>query len=143
MKSKFKKDKLVVICPPGHAILNMKNVTLKTLPKYPLLLRETGSGTREIFDYAMRIRGLAYQPIWESVSTQALVQGVRNGIGLSVLPEKMVEEDLRRHNVCAVPIKEKLLSREYYVITHKHKHLSDEASALIDLIKQEEKSCIS
>ena len=132
---KFAVDRLVIICPPEHKITGLKKVTLSTLTEYPLLLREPGSGAREIFDYAMHIRGLSYEPAWESVSTQALVNGVKNGLGISVLPEKMVEEDVGKKNVSVVAVNEKSFLREYHIITHKHKHLSNAANSVIELIK--------
>lgn len=139
-QEKFANDRLAIICPPGHELTKLKTVSLKNLVSYPLLLRERGSGAREIFDGAMQAAGLAYRPCWESVSTQALVNGVRDGVGISALPEKMVEEDVAKGRVSAVYVREKSFLREYHIITHKHKRLSNAAKNLIQLIKQVEQA---
>ena len=38
-------------------------------------------------------------PLWESSSTQAIVQGVAMGLGVSVLPEMMIKKDILEHRV--------------------------------------------
>lgn len=64
-------------------------MTLEEFLQQNFLLREPGSGTRELLDQALAVLGYAVEPLWESCSTQALIHGVKKGLGISVLPYLM------------------------------------------------------
>jgi DNA-binding transcriptional LysR family regulator len=101
----------------------------------PFLLREEGSGTRELFDIFAHSHGFNITPIWESSSTQALINGVAKGLGISVLPYNLVNEYLKSGVICSLNIKNINLSRNYYIIHHTRKHLSNLTKAFIKIIK--------
>ena len=42
-------DKMVLVVPPGHALSRRKKLSVKQLPRHPLVLREVGSGLRHCF----------------------------------------------------------------------------------------------
>ena len=60
-----------------------------------LLCAKRGSAGREIFESLMLVQEMDITPVWESVSTRAIVNAVAQGLGLSVLPYLMVKEDLK------------------------------------------------
>lgn len=55
-------------------------------------MREKGSAGREILDAYFSLKDIHIHPLWESSSTQAIVQGVAMGLGVSVLPEMMIKK---------------------------------------------------
>ena len=69
-----------------------------------MLLREKGSSGRAFLDTVFEAHGLIVSPLWESASTQALVRAVASGIGLSILPEKLVRRALEAGVVQTRPI---------------------------------------
>ena len=46
------------------------------------------------------------RPAWESVSTQAIVSAVAEGLGVAVLPQLLVERDAREGRVVMLPFRE-------------------------------------
>src|SRR5207245_5376179 len=42
-------DKMVLVVPPGHGLSKRKKMSVKRLPRHPLILREVGSGLRHCF----------------------------------------------------------------------------------------------
>lgn len=62
-------------------------------------MREKGSAGREILDAYFSLKDIHIHPLWESSSTQAIVQGVAMGLGVSVLPEMMIKKDILEHRV--------------------------------------------
>lgn len=129
-------DELVVICGPNHAFRNGSVITLDQLLAEPLLLREKGSGTRELFDHILAAHSLSILPMWESTSTAALINAVSQGLGLSVLPYILVKEKLKQQEIATVRVQDLKFNRKFKIIYHKNKFLSSAAQAFIALCKQ-------
>ena len=85
------------------------------------ILREKGSAGREIFDGLLAAQELAVAPLWQSASNQAILHGVRSGLGISILPYSLVQESLKKGEIAEFKIKGMALSRKYSVIYHKNK----------------------
>jgi DNA-binding transcriptional LysR family regulator len=96
-----------------------------------MLLREKGSAVRELFDIRMAEAGLEIEPVWESVSTRALVRAVRENMGISVLPYYLVEEDIRRGEVKAVAVERVDFTREFSIVYHRNKYHSEAFDAFV------------
>ena len=133
----FMRDELAAILPPGHALGRRKKVTLEQLAEYPFLMREKGSAGREILDAAFALRQQAVHPIMESISTQAIVRGVAEGLGVAVLPYLLVRRAIREGAVIQVPLAEPM-ERNLNIIYHKSKYLTGNMSTFIELCKQYE-----
>lgn len=71
----------------------------------------------------------------ESVSTQAIVKAVSCGIGISFLPEQLVNKDIEMGNICTKEIHNANLSRQHYIVWHKNKFLTTSMKNFIDLCK--------
>ena len=130
----FMKDSLVAVCGQRHPFAQSEIVGLDEFLSQPLLLRERGSGTRELFQSAVNLLGKQVDPIWESVSTTALIRAVEAGNGVSVLPEKLVDEYLAAGRLRKVPLQSSPLSRSFYLIYHKNKYLSVGMRKFIDIV---------
>ncbi len=87
-------DRLVVVTAPGHPWARRgKPLAAEELAATPLILREEGSGTRQVLDAALG--GLA-RPLIELSSTTAVKASAVSGAGPSVLSELAVGEELER-----------------------------------------------
>ena len=133
----FSRDELALILPPGHPLLQKDRLTLADVAACDLLLREKGSSGRAFLDTVFEAHGLTVSPLWESASTQALVRAVASGIGLSILPEKLVRRALKAGVVQTRPICDAPLSRPCHIVWHRNKYLSPSLRLLIGLMKAE------
>lgn len=129
----FMEDELVLICGADHCLAAKSEVSLDELASQPFILREKGSGTRELFDSTMLIHDLTVTPSWESISTDAIINAVALGIGISVLPLKLVKRDIDEHRLVSVKTKGIEFKRSFNVVYHKDKHLSGSALAFINM----------
>lgn len=129
----FLKDELVLVCGVNHSLSKATEISLDELAKQTLILREKGSGTREILDSTFLTQGITVTPAWESISTEAIISAVSSGIGVSVLPYKLVKHDLDSHRLVKVKIHDIEFKRNFHIIYHKDKHLSNSALAFIDM----------
>lgn len=99
------RDRLVVVVAPTHAWGRRTSLTPEELAAAPLILREEGSGTRQVLDAALASYGGPATPLLELSSTTAVKASVVSGAGPSVLSELAVGEELasRRLKEVAVP----------------------------------------
>lgn len=131
----FMQDELCAIVPPGHPLGRRKKVTLEQLAEAPFLMREKGSAGREILDAAFELLQKKIHPVMESVSTQAIVKGVSEGLGVAVLPYLLVRRDIEEGVVEQVPLAEPI-ERNLNIIYHKSKYLTGNMNAFMELCKQ-------
>lgn len=133
----YMEDHLTVICPAGSFPQGYE-FSVEEFRQQNFLLRERGSGTREVFERVIGQAGFSVSPIWEAMSTTALVNAVINGLGISVLPHRMVIGPLERGLVTAVRVKGLTFQRKFYVIYHKEKFMTKSAKAFISLCRNYE-----
>ncbi len=134
----YMEDHLTVICPADGVFSQGQEISAEEFRKQKFLLRERGSGTREVFERAIGQEGFSVTPLWEATSTTALVNAVINGLGISVLPYRMVVRALERGIVVAVRVKGMTFRRKFYVIYHREKFLTTSAKNFIDLCRHYE-----
>jgi len=87
----FINDELIVICDLNNPLLKKEIVTVNDLSTQNFLMRERNSGTRELAEPILLLHNLSLDPLWESSSTEAIIQGVSRGIGISILPLQLVK----------------------------------------------------
>ena len=119
----FLTDELRAVLPPDSPLAGKDSVTIEELAAYPMLMREPGSAGRTALEAALALRQLHIEPAWESVSTQALIKAVAEGLGVAVLPTLLVERDAESGAIAMRPFREPLL-RTLNVVYHPKKYLS-------------------
>ena len=129
-------DNLCVISAPQHPLCRQKEIRLADLIQYPLLLRENGSTARDLCNHIFALHELPLDPLWESTSTQALVKAVSLGIGISILPQKIVTQDLCNETICKHTIVDEPFARQWHIVRHKQKVLSPLVNEYIALCKK-------
>ncbi|MER5770552.1 LysR family transcriptional regulator [Streptomyces sp. NPDC001985] len=88
-------DRLVVVVAPGHPWAGGRGaLTPGELAGTPLILRERGSGTRQVLDSALSGHGGLAEPLLELASTTAVKGAVMSGAGPAVLSELAVREEV-------------------------------------------------
>lgn len=136
VKIPFLNDALLLICGKTHKLYGKNAITPQALANLDFILREKGSGTRDLFDSAMILEGLQIQPIWESVSTEAIISAVCAGIGVSVLPSRLIEREISSGLIWPIQIDGVCLSKDFTIIHHQNKFLSHAAHAFISLCQK-------
>ncbi|WDD92113.1 LysR substrate-binding domain-containing protein [Burkholderia sp. FERM BP-3421] len=86
-------DPLVAVMHPDHALARHAQVDLAQLVGCALLLRESGSMTRHVFETALARVGLELPPHTVIGSREAIYEAIRLNLGVSVLPRGEVPGD--------------------------------------------------
>ena len=136
---KLVSDEMRLIVPADHRWAGKKQVTLKQLVSEPFILRERGSGTLKSLHQSLVKRGLAVEDlkvIAELGSTQAICQGIKNGIGVSILSTLAVAEDLQAGKLSSLTVEGLQLKRNFYLTRHKHRSASPLHKTFVKFLKQ-------
>ncbi|MFG2711558.1 LysR family transcriptional regulator [Streptomyces goshikiensis] len=98
-------DRLVVAVAPGHPwARRARGVARAELAATPLILRERGSGTRQVLDAALAGSGGLAEPLLELASTTAVKAAALSGAGPCVLSELAVGDELAGRRLVEVPV---------------------------------------
>ena len=112
-------------------------LTINQLAQLPLLVREAGSGTRQIIDEQL----LKYLPNAEVVKaihqSEAIKHMVSADIGLGCLSQHVIETGLATGELVQVSVAGIDLSRTWWLVWHKARHQSPIWQTFIDIIQQD------
>jgi len=88
-------DDLVVVVAPSHPWARRRRpLSAADLAATPLVLREAGSGTREVLERALGASGFETSPLVELASTTAIKASVAAGTGPGVLSRLAVQPEV-------------------------------------------------
>lgn len=133
VKKKLMKDQLVLVCGNSHQLAQTDEIDIEGMKNQDFILREKGSGSRELFDSTMLINDTEILPIAESISNSAIIQLAIGGLGLTVVPYMLVKKHLEEGKLHRIKIKEIIFDRDLYLIHHKNKFLSESAQQFMDI----------
>jgi DNA-binding transcriptional LysR family regulator len=104
-------DELVIVVAPDHAWSRRRRVIATQLAATPLVLREPGSGTREVLTDALEAHGLSVTPAMELASTTAIKAATITGTAPAVVSALAVRDELRSGQLVAVSCRDLRLDR--------------------------------
>lgn len=131
-------DRLVVIAAVDSLLSQKQSLSAEEFRRQPLLLRERGSGTREEFERVMSAAGLSAEPLWEASSTTALVNAAIAGLGIAVLPYRMVVGPLERGLITTIQVEGLCFARRFHIVYHWDKLLTPLMQDFIELCRNYE-----
>jgi len=130
----FLENVLAIIAPPNHPLANKKNITLKELSKERFISRESGSGTRLVFDRMLEKEGLKIEPYMELGSSEAIKQAVMAGLGIAILSLYGLELERDAGKLVLLDVKGFPVRRRWYAVHLKGKKLSLVAQTYLSFI---------
>ncbi len=89
-------DYLTIFCSPRHQLAKQKQLSLAELSEQRWVLREHGSGTRSVFIAAMQKQGFRIKNTMDLSRQEAIKQAVKADLGLGVLSQRSIEDELKQ-----------------------------------------------
>lgn len=126
LRKPFFKDRLVIACSPDNPLCKGR-LNPRDLKGRGFYIRETGSGSRELFAFAMKRKGLPFKIVGELNNTEALKNFARvDKENFSVISALAVDEGVKVVDVPGLD-----LERNFDIVYHKDKALSEALRELI------------
>ncbi|MBK5201113.1 MAG: LysR family transcriptional regulator [Spirochaetaceae bacterium] len=131
----FFKDRLVLVVSNKHKLSKKKLVSVKDLEGEQLILREADSAGRALIEKVFSKHKFEESTVWESISTDAILSMVSENLGISILPNSVVDNNLLKLQVKQINIDDEEFNRTYLIIHHKNKYLSHGAIDIMQMAK--------
>lgn len=138
-QEKIIEDDMRVMVPGTHKWANRASIGLSTLLEEPFIIREKGSGTLSSIYKSLSEKGKDRKNlniVSEMGSTEAVIQGIKSMVGISILSPIAVADELKAGTLKALTIKDLNLKRSFYLTWHKDRSASPLGKAFMDFIKK-------
>lgn len=127
------KEELKMVASPNHPKSVLSPVDLKD---ETLLLTETGCSYRNIFEESFNSAGIYPLDKIEFSSIEAIKQCVIAGLGVALLPEMVVEKDIKEGRMKEIPWKTSTSPLFTQIAWHKDKWMTPPLEAFINLTRR-------
>ncbi|MFV2060298.1 MAG: LysR family transcriptional regulator [Gammaproteobacteria bacterium] len=125
-------DPLSVIVDKNHPLLNLKAVSLKQLAEHNAVLPSQGTFTRGIIEHVMEQHDIQLKVRLTTNYLETINMLVSVGFGWSILPDKMLSQDIKAINVKGLNI-----SRELGIVWHSKRTLSNAATSMHQILQNQ------
>lgn len=133
----FLENPLVVVASPHHPLVGQQAIPLKTLAEQPMLVRETGSGTRMAAERLFAQHHLTMKIRMELGSNEALKQAVIGGLGVSILSQHTLPYETTIGVLALLDVQGFPIKRHWYLVYPEGKQLSIIAQTFRDYLLQQ------
>ena len=132
----FSHEELVLIVGHGHPFSKKKEVTFEELSKEPIVVKELGSGTRDVIHDLFSSYETVPNIMMETSNTDFIKQHIARGQGISFLVRAGVEEELKKGSLIHVPISGHNLYLDVSIAYHRQNPLSPSAASFVNALKK-------
>jgi len=130
-------DTMCLVIPADHRWASRTRITAGQLFAEPFIIRESGSGTLKSIQTSFAEAGLNVgdlKVVARIGSTEAIRQGIKNRIGVSILSAIAVSGDVAAGQLKTLTIDGLDLKRAFYLTHHRHRSLSPVGQTFIEFI---------
>jgi DNA-binding transcriptional LysR family regulator len=126
-------DELVIFSAPDHPLAEKTGIRLEELAGESWILREQGSGTRQVFDASFRHLLPQLNLQLELEHTEAIKRVVESGMGLGCISRLALKEAFKRGSLVPIEVIGVDLTRQFNFVFHRQKFRSASIEAFIAL----------
>jgi DNA-binding transcriptional LysR family regulator len=128
-------DEILPVAASGHAALNQKRLDPASLRTLPLLMREEGSGTRELVSAALGDFDIIPTNVMHLGNTEALKQAAVQGGGIAWLPRCSIESELASGDLVALKLPKLVIRRPLNLVLSAGTYMAPAGGAFLDIVR--------
>jgi len=100
----FSQEEMVLIVKPEHPWTKKESISFTEIAQEPIIMKETGSGTRKIVNTIFKKYGIVPDILVETSNTEFIKQLVQRGEGISFLVKAAVSQELKEEKLETVKV---------------------------------------
>jgi DNA-binding transcriptional LysR family regulator len=136
--SPWRSDELVIFCHPQHPLATRGQLSSRDLARADWILRESGSGTRQTFNRVMHDLLPSLRLELELQQNEAIIQAVKNGMGLGCLSRLALATDFAAGNLVPLQARGRRFLRNFYLVLHRQKYRSAAIEHWLELCNEQQ-----
>jgi DNA-binding transcriptional LysR family regulator len=133
------RDRVIICASAQHPLAVKREISWEELRVAPLLIREKGSGTRKAFEQHVAAAGLRmddFRIVGEMGSSTAVKEGVKAGIGLGIISDLAVREDIEGGGIQEVRVQgQGTIERAFFAVVPAGRDLSPPARRFLEFLQ--------
>ncbi len=129
----YRHDRLVVFTHRGHAWSRRKSIRLHEVEDQTLIMRETGSSTRAVFEKVLVASNVRPKNILEMGSREAVRESVAAGLGVGIVCDSEFGHDTRLHKL---PVRDARLSIVEYITCLRESRNGAVVTAFFEIVRE-------
>lgn len=133
----FATNPMGIISAPGHPLSRRRHAPLAILNDQEFVVRESGSGTRQLMERLFAEHEINPHIVMEMPSNETIKQAVMAGMGLSFLSLRTIRHELASGHLVLLDIESLPIVRHWHVTHLASKRLSPAASVLKSFLIEE------
>ncbi|WP_296361704.1 selenium metabolism-associated LysR family transcriptional regulator [Virgibacillus sp.] len=132
-------DELCLVTKVDYFPFLEKQITLDQLKNIPLIIRENGSGTREVVEQYLKRAGVSFHDlniVMELGSTEAIKAVVESGLGASFISKNAILKEKQLGLLTSYSIKNVAFNRHFYLVFRKGQILTSTTELFMDELRK-------
>ncbi len=133
-------DELVFIFPADHELARREILKIEDILAYPFILREKGSGTRQVIEEKLNEAGIDPKNLnvtMELASSGAIKSAVEAGLGISIISEFSIVHEIQLGILVKRTIADCRFQRSFYYAMHRSAVLPVPAMTFLHFLKEQ------
>ena len=131
-------DELVFILPAMHPLAKKKSISILELMKEPFIIREEGSGTRQIIEKHLALHGIKISDMHIVLvlgGTESIKEAVERGMGISIVSRWAARKEVQFGTLKYITAKEDRILRDFSLVVPKNAVLSHAVDEFLSYLK--------
>lgn len=117
-------DELVLVSSVSNSLAESDRVQPSEIDNREFIIREEGSGTRELFESVRASHGINWKVAGVYNNAEAIKNAVSAGLAISVMSRMAVQKEVSRNELAIVQIERINFQRQFVIAYHKNQYIS-------------------
>jgi DNA-binding transcriptional LysR family regulator len=132
----LRKDPLVLVCHPQHALAKQKRIKMKTLSGQKFIGFQPDIPTRKALDKILKENNVDVQHVMEFDNIETVKRAVEIDAGVAIVPQTTVVQEVAKQTLAQVELDDGDFFRPLAAIYKKNKVLSPAMKQFLSILKE-------
>jgi len=127
-------EKIVLISAPDKPLAKRKELSPREVNNLPIILFEEECGTNEAVMKFKKKNNLEFDVRCIFSNSESVKSLVKKGLGYAFISRNVIKNEVARNELVEINVLDETLVRQFYIIYHKEKYISNTLKTFIDIM---------